>query len=163
MIQEILSAIKTSFQAASQLSSVTNYHLVDGMIPGLKPTISISCGRIKFEDYTSDQDEAIAPVRIYVYIQDMNPERGEATIRALTEEVRFTLLGNMYLTGLVDNSSVKEITFESELTQKGELLHFALIDYEVKYYQSRHRPDNSIPLTIGMNNAVNSEVINFDY
>jgi hypothetical protein len=162
MIQEILTAIKTLFQAEPSLSSVTNYHLVDGMIPGAKPTISISCGRIKFEDYTPVQDEAIAPVRIYVYTIDMQPERGEATIRALMEEVRFTLLGDMYLGGLVDNSTVKEITFESDLTKDSQILHFALIDYEVKYYVSRQRPDNTIPTAIGLDNAVNSEVVDFD-
>jgi len=162
MIQEILTAIKTLFQAEPSLSSVTNYHLVDGMIPGIKPTISISCAKVKYEDYDPVKDEAIAPVRIYVYIQDMQVERGETTIRLLTEEVRYTLLADMYLDGLIDNSTVKEITFESDQTEKGFILHYALIDYEVKYYVTRQRPDNTIPTTIGFGNTVNSEEVDFD-
>lgn len=130
-IDSILNAIKTTLQAETRLSSVTTYHLVDGMIPGIKPSISIGCGKIRYSDYDSLNDEALAPVRIYVYVHDMNAERGESTIRGLAKEVRFTLLANLYLGGLVDESTVTDITFESAESQQSQILHYALIDYEV--------------------------------
>ncbi|NOV01348.1 hypothetical protein [Paenibacillus planticolens] len=145
MIDEILNAIQSTLQAEERLSSISKYNLVDGMIPGLKPTVSIGCGRIKYNDYDRDQDEATAPVRIYVYTHDMNAEKGEATIRNLAREIRFTLLENMYLGGLVDASSVTEITFESDQVNQGQLLHYAMIDYDVKYYESRQRSEKDAP------------------
>lgn len=159
-VQDILSAIKTQLQADAALSSVTNYHLVDGMVPGAKPTISIGCGTVKYEHYDRDQDEAHLPVRIYVYARDAMPERGETTIRSLASEIRYALLEDMYLGGVVDSSTVAGITFESDQVEQGFLLHYALIEYDVVYYEPRQRPAGDIPTANEIDATFNSETLN---
>lgn len=163
-IDSILNAIKTTLQAETRLSSVTAYHLVDGMVPGVKPTISIGCGQLRYSDYDRDQDEVIAPVRVYVYAQDMQAERGETTIRNLAKEIRYTLLANMDLGGLVDASTVTGISFDSEQMQQAMLLHFACVEYDVKYYEPRQRPPASDPPTVAeFVGTLNSETLDIQY
>lgn len=165
IIDEILQAIQTTLQASSGLISVSTYHLIDGFIPGAKTTISIGCGDTKYSFYNRTQDEAETPIRIYVYTTDMNPERGESTIRSLASEIRYTLLENMYLGGLVDSSTVDRITPGTGETDKGMLLHFAIVEYSVKYYESRLRPDTTIYPTVAHVevDADDDETIIMDY
>jgi hypothetical protein len=147
-IDDVLNTVKSTMQAESRLSSITTYHLVDGMIPGVKPCVSISCPKLRYEDYDSDQDEVHATLRIYVYLHHIKAEIGEQSIRQLVEEVRYTLLDNQYLDGLVDTSTVSGVMFESAESQQSQVLHYALIDYEVKYYAPRLRPADIPPPTV---------------
>jgi hypothetical protein len=159
-IDDVLNAVKSTMQAESRLSTITVYHLVDGMIPGVKPCASISCAKLRFEDYDSDQDEVHAALRIYIYLHHMKAEDGEQAIRQLAQEVRYTLLADQYLGGLVDMSTVTDVTFESAESQNSQILHYALIDYDVKYYAPRMRPADTPPPTVEEIDATfNSESI----
>lgn len=164
MIDDILNAIKGTFQADTNLASVTTYHLIDGMIPGMKPTISIGCYEVKYSDYDSDQDEVNASIRIWLYFHHMKPEDAEKLVRQLTQQIRYSLLGNMYLGGLVDASTVKSITFETEQVNQTQTLYYAMVDYEVKYYEPRQRPDGLTPPTLDYLDAdFNNESIEMTY
>lgn len=158
MIDDVLNAVKATIQAESRLSAITTYHLVDGMIPGVKPCASISCARLRYDDFDSDQDEVLASIRVYVYQHHLQPEKGEQAIRQLAQEVRYALLANQYLGGLVDMSTITNVAFESAESNQSQVLHYALIDYEVKYYEPRQRPADTPPPTVAeLDVTVNSE------
>ncbi|MEC0231289.1 hypothetical protein [Paenibacillus alba] len=163
MIQEIIEAIKEKLKAEPRLNEIKTHHIVDGMLPALGPTISIGCEKIKYADKDSDLDEVTANIRVYVYTKDMAAERGEQKIKYLAKEIRYTLLEDIYLGGLVGSSTVTDITHMSDQVNNGSLIHFAMVDYEVTYFESRRRPDNDpLPTVKVIGGTLNSQQIDID-
>lgn len=162
MIDQILLAVKGTFQADPTLAEVTTYHLVDGMIPSVKTTISIGCYEIKYNDYDRDQDEVTASIRVWLYLHSIKPEDGENQVRQLTQQLRYSLLADMYLGGLVDASTVKSIAFDTEQANLSQTLYYAMLDYEVKYYESRNRTEPGVPTAVDIQATLNSETIDIE-
>lgn len=163
MIQEILEAIKARLQAEPRLAEIKTYHLVDGMLPAQGPTISIGCEKTKYTEKDRDLDEVTAMIRVYVYIKDMTAERGENKIKSLAKEIRYTLLEDIYLGGLAGSSTVTDITHMSDQVNNGGLIHFAMVDYEVIYFEPRERPENDpIPTVEVIGGTLNTEQIDIE-
>lgn len=154
MIQKILEAVRETLRADRRLASIGTYHLVDGMVPGINTSACIGCSRLRYSDYDRDQDEVIAPVRIYIYTHDAKAERGEEKIRGLTNDIRYAILANQYLDGLVDAMTIVEISFDSTDVSTGQFIHFAAIDVEVKYYEPRRRPQEDLPTVREIENEI---------
>ncbi|MFB6364473.1 hypothetical protein ACFCP7_10465 [Paenibacillus elgii] len=158
MIQKILTSIRDTMQNDKRLSSIQKYHLVDGMLPGgIHPSVCIGCNRLRYSDYDRDQDEVIAPVRIYLYMHDAIAERGEEKIRGLTNDIRYAILANQYLDGLVDAMTIVEISFDSTDVSTGQFIHFAAIDVEAKYYEPRRRAQEDLPTVREIENEISQE------
>lgn len=137
-IDEILNKIVKLLEAHPGLSTVKKWHKVDGMIPAVHPSGSVSPVQEDFEQVTRDKDESTVRFAIFVYLQHVNPETGEQQIRELAHNVRLALTANNDnrrldgVGGTTDSYiySIKYMTIDASSTL---LLHAAEIDYRVKY------------------------------
>jgi len=140
MLDDILNAVVADMQADVALAEVTSYHKVEGMVPGLKPTISVWVPKQKFTEYTNDEDECNAEIHIGVSVHDMQPERGEQHVRTLAKEIRLLLTADDHtLGGLIDDSFLSEWEFESIKPDQTLMLHLGEAVWQVKYYEPRNR------------------------
>jgi len=135
-IDDILDQVVLTLQADQGLSSIKKWHKVDGMIPSVHPSGSVSVSEEGFDEVTVDKDDTTAQLTIYVYLQHANPETGEAQVRTLAHTVRacLTALPNRTLNGLVSDGHVKKIKYMTVDASETMLLHAAEITYKVQYF-----------------------------
>ncbi|KLU66306.1 hypothetical protein DEAC_c17050 [Desulfosporosinus acididurans] len=141
MLDDILNAITAAIQADTLLPEpIITFHKVEGMIPGLETTCSVWVPKQNFKPYTNDDDEVDAKIHIGIGLQDMDPENGEARIRALAEEIRLLLTADTpRLGGLLDDSFLSEWEFATVNASQTEVLHLGEAVWEVTYYGPRTR------------------------
>lgn len=141
MLDDILNAIIAALQADTLLpETFGTYNKVQGMIPGLDPTVSLWVPEQKFKDYDNDYDEVDAEIHIGIALQDIDAESGEQRIRALAEEIRLLLTADQRtLGGLIDDSFLSDWKFDTYQANETEQLHLGEAMWNAKYYAPRSR------------------------
>jgi len=139
-MDDILGAVVAAMQGDTALVEIQTYHQVEGMIPGIDPSVSVWIPKPRYKEYTNDLDEVDAEVHIGLCLYDMDPERGESRVRAFAEEIRMLFTADDHtLDGLLDDSFFESWEFASTATEQYELLHLADGIWIVTYYASRAR------------------------
>lgn len=148
MLDDILNALIAAIQGDASLPEpIATYHKVEGMVPGVDTTCSVWVPKVKYKEYTNDEDEVNAEIHIGIGVQDMDAENGESRIRALAEEIRLLLTAdNPRLGGLLDDSFLSEWEFATYNANQTEVLHLGEAIWEVVYYAPRTRPATSDPM-----------------
>lgn len=138
-IDNILNQAVETLKADTALGKIKKWHKVDGMIPSVHPSGSVSVAEEDFEELTVDKDDTTASLTIYVYLQNVNPEAGEAEIRSLAHAVRecVTDQKNRTLGGHVTDGHIKKIKYMTVDASETLLLHAAEITYIVTYFSSK--------------------------
>lgn len=139
-MDDILDALVSAMQADTALASVSAYHKVEGMVPGVKPTVSVWIEKPKYKPYDNSMDEAEVPIHIGITVKDMQAERGEQVVRGYAEEIRMLCTADQRtLGGLIDDSFFESWEFESVKSEQFQLLHLAEGIWNVCYYAPRAR------------------------
>lgn len=157
MIEEIINKTIEILKSSVFLDDVREWHCINGLVPSKYRTISIGCEDMKFTDYTQDQDECNAVLKIYASLdnrelssngrkkEEDRLEYGERAIQGLAENIRLVLVENYTLDGIVDVSNVEGIEFTT--SDDCVDLHIAIISLGVKFYAERSRTIKK-PLTV---------------
>ncbi|WP_425058371.1 hypothetical protein SCACP_30200 [Sporomusa carbonis] len=138
MSENIVDAILTVLQAEPELGDVGEWKKVNGVVPLPCKTISVGVDEEIFAPYTRLKDQVTAKVIVYAYLTDVDPEDGEASIRAMAKIIRHALSADHSLGGKAATSFVKDIRYV--YADDFEDLHAAAITLEVVYYASRLKP-----------------------
>lgn len=147
MINKIIEKTVEILKNEKSLSDVKEWRHINGLVPSKCREISIGCDELRYEEYSQSLDECNATLKIYASLENRelavlarrpNEDRleyGERAIREMAENIRFILVENYTLDGVVDVSSVDQVEFVSA---DGHVdLHIAVISFAVKYYAER--------------------------
>jgi len=156
MPNEIVDLVNDVLCAAPGLAKIKDWNKANGLVTVAAPGCSIGLEKDDYAEYTREKDEAIAFLSILFWIKNVDPASGEAQVRALAQEARQVLIDNRTLSGAAANSYVHGIRYTTAEGGKSLILHLAEMDYRVKYYSSRIRPETPAPIE-QINNQVSGE------
>ncbi len=136
-VYEVIDAIVALLKSDEGLREIGEYHRMNGFTVPRRPTVSVGSEKIKYEEDTRDKDRAEAEIKIYVYLDDRDLERGENTAWELASRIRLVLLSNRLLGGVLDEMFVSGIqAVYAEVSNSN--LHACQIDVAAIYYEDRH-------------------------
>lgn len=138
-VDDVIDKLVEKFQGDQALAEVFTYHKVNGMLPDIGASISIGCDKVKYNDYSSTKDEAVADLNIFLYTQEADPELGERNVRNLAENTRYILTEDQSLGGLLSSGTIEEIEYIYADADAAMVLHAAVIHYKAVFYQERRR------------------------
>jgi hypothetical protein len=138
-IDDILDGMATILETDQNLATIKKWHKVNGMIPSVHPTGSVSVSDEDFTEITQDKDDTTALFTIYLYLQHADPAAGEKQVRTLAHQVRSCLMKkeNRDLGGLALDVFIKKIEYLTVDASKTELLHAAEITCQVQYFSPK--------------------------
>ncbi|SDI49244.1 hypothetical protein [Paenibacillus naphthalenovorans] len=137
-VYEVIDAIIEHLQADDGLQDVRDFHRMNGFAVPRRPTISVGAENVKYETDTRDLDRAEAEIKVYVYLDDRELERGESTAWELASRIRLSLLSNRYLGGILEDLEVKGIqAVYAEVSNSN--LHACQVDVTAIYYEERRK------------------------
>lgn len=135
-VYEIIDAMETVLQQSEELVSIRKYYKMNGFTIPRYPTISIGAEEVDYSEETRACDRSESVIKVHVYLDDVDLERGEKTTWELAGKVRRVLLKNRLLGGLVDDLVVKKIKgVYTEVSNSN--LHACAIDVVVIGYEER--------------------------
>ncbi|ADY55132.1 hypothetical protein Sgly_0775 [Syntrophobotulus glycolicus DSM 8271] len=136
-VSDIIRKTVDVLKAESGLAEIKEWQEVNNLITLKSPGISVGLEKETFTAYDRKVDNAEANLKIYVWVKDSDPARGEAEVRTLSHIVRLALAKDLYLSGLVDSGFVSGIEYLTADAGKEILIHLAEIDYQVSYLAER--------------------------
>jgi hypothetical protein len=160
LIDYILDKITDILKKEPSLANVVHWHKINGLVPGIKRTVSIGCDDEDYGEYTQSLDEGIAKIKIYVSLdnrelsannrrtEEQRLEYGERCIRQFAKNIRLCLVSKHTLDGAADTSYISKIEYVTADEHKD--LHIAVISFEAKFYASRKSPYRELTMPIVM-------------
>ncbi len=155
-IYEIIDAIVAQLEADDGLSDVQDYHRMNGFTVSRRPTISVGAEEIHYESENRDIDRAEADIKVYVYLDDRELERGENTVWELASRIRIALLSDPYLGGVLDDLQVLGMKgVYAEVSNSN--LHACQLDVRAVFYEDRSVEEPFEPIEHLQNDVAQDE------
>ncbi|MGG1600573.1 hypothetical protein [Paenibacillus naphthalenovorans] len=140
-VYDVIDAIVSRLQADDGLTDIREYHRMNGFTIPRKPTVSVGAEKVTYQTESRDIDRAEADIKVYVFTDDRDLERGENTVWELASRIRLALLSDPYLGGLVDDLQVSGIQgVYAEVSNSN--LHACQLDVTAVFYEERHKPES---------------------
>lgn len=140
-VSDIIRSVVDVLKAEPRLSGIKEWQEVNNLITLKSPGISVGLEKEAFTAYDRICDNAEANLKIYVWVKDSDPARGEAEVRKLAHSIRLALAKDLYLGGLIDSGYLSGIDYLTADAGKEILIHLAEIDYQVSYLAERSEPE----------------------
>jgi|GEM_PF-6356036 len=155
-LDEVLQALIATLKKEPDLTMVEHWYSINGLLPNVKPTVSVGVDKVTYEEDTRDFDRAMADINIFFAVDETGLdadqrrddedriEYAERVIQDMAQAARLCLCEYRTLGGVLDNSYVGQVDFIYSDDAKN--LHVAQISFEAIFYAPRKRQKKSVPV-----------------
>lgn len=136
-LSDIIHAALDVLKDEPGLAEIEDWQEVNRFIPLKSPGISVGAEKETFTAYDRRFDNTEVSLKIYVWVNDSDPARGESEVRRFARLVRYALVKDPYLDGLIDSGFVSEIKYSASDQGQEMLTYLAGMDYQVSCLTQR--------------------------